>query len=192
VTWLFEWTMAYNQRKALILSACGEQPLPAAFIQLTARNSPMRVVFWTEYLPPYIGGVERNAQLLLPELHRRGIELLIVTSHHYLTLPDEESWQGIRVHRFAFTTALEKGDFTTWFRQQQKLAHLLDNFNPALYHIFSIGPSMVACLQLLQQQVKQGVKQQARPLIVSQINMQRAQCWHHPQCGRFCRPAGCR
>jgi glycosyltransferase involved in cell wall biosynthesis len=102
--------------------------------------------------------------LLLQELQARGYEFVIVTSHHYMTLPDEEMWQGIPLYRFDFSTALGKGDLATWVRQQKRLAKIVDDFQPELHHVFGIGPSMVACLQIL--------KQKRVPLIASLANVE--------------------
>lgn len=124
----------------------------------------MRVMFWSEHFPPYIGGVERSAALLLQELQARGYEFVIITTHHYLTLPDEENWHGIPLYRFDFTASLAKGDLATWVREQKRLARVVEDFQPALHHIFGIGPSMVACLQIL--------RHNPVPLITSLANVE--------------------
>ena len=124
----------------------------------------MRILLWSDFFPPYVGGVERSAALLLPELLKRGIELTIVTPHHYLALPDEELWQGIPLYRFDFITALEKGDLATWGKEQRRLRQLMDQVQPDLIHIFAIGPSMMACLQLL--------RQRPTPVITSMVAME--------------------
>ena len=124
----------------------------------------MRVMFWSEHFPPYIGGVERSAALLLQELQARGHEFVIVTSHHYMTLPDNEMWHGIPLYRFDFSTALANGDLATWVHQQKRLAKIVEGFQPDLHHVFGIGPSMVACLQIL--------KQARAPLISSLANVE--------------------
>ena len=53
----------------------------------------MRVLVWSELFWPYIGGPE-----------------LLVTSHDYLQLPDEDSYEGIPVHRLPLRAALEDPD----------------------------------------------------------------------------------
>jgi glycosyltransferase involved in cell wall biosynthesis len=60
----------------------------------------MRVLFWSELFWPYIGGVETLSTKLLSALRKRGYEVIVVTSHHYLDLPDGAQYKGIPVYRF--------------------------------------------------------------------------------------------
>src|SRR4051812_28730189 len=124
----------------------------------------MRIMFWTEFFLPSIGGVERSATFLLAEMRKLAYEFVIVTSHHNWSIPDEELWHGIPVHRFSFGNALEKGDATTLMREQRRLERLVTSFDPELHHIFCIGPIMVACLQIL--------KKRPAPFIVSLCNVE--------------------
>jgi hypothetical protein len=54
------------------------------------------------------GGGEIVSAQLLPALCRRGYEFVVVTSHDYLTLPDEAHCAGIPVYRFPFRPALQQ------------------------------------------------------------------------------------
>ena len=54
-----------------------------------------RVLFWSEYYWPYIGGPEVMATRLLPALRDRGFRFTVLTSQHELDLPSEDEVDGI-------------------------------------------------------------------------------------------------
>jgi glycogen(starch) synthase len=99
-----------------------------------------RVLFASEFFWPYVGGAERLAAALLPALRERGYEFLIVTSHDYLDLPDEGSFEGIPLHRIAFRPALASRDLDRVVEASRQLARLKAAFRPDLVHLNSVGP----------------------------------------------------
>jgi len=99
-----------------------------------------RVLFASEFFWPYVGGAERLAAALLPALRERGYEFLIVTSHDYLDLPDEERFQDIPLRRIAFRPALASQDLDRVVEARRQLAGLKAAFRPDLVHLNSVGP----------------------------------------------------
>lgn len=100
----------------------------------------MRILFWSQYFWPYIGGAETFAAHLLPALRRRGHELVIVTSQAYLDLPDEAEYRGIPVYRWPFLAALKSRDVQQIAVLRGRLTDLLRRFQPDVIHSNSLGP----------------------------------------------------
>lgn len=66
----------------------------------------MRVLLATDFYPPFVGGTERQVEILAGELSARGHEVHVATVWHR-GLPYEEKYGGILVHRLeALTTRL--------------------------------------------------------------------------------------
>ena len=61
----------------------------------------MRLLFWTAVYWPYIGGIEVFSSKLLAALRGRGHEVAVVTSHGSLDLPDEDTHEGVPIHRIS-------------------------------------------------------------------------------------------
>src|SRR4030042_5953155 len=93
-----------------------------------------RVLFWSELFWPYIGGAEVFAAGLLPRLHERGHEFLVVTCHGEQELPDEDDFQGIPVCRLPVRTALAAGDLRALTSALAAVVRLERSFAPDLVH----------------------------------------------------------
>ncbi len=104
---------------------------------------PMRVLHWSEYFWPYIGGVEVGARQVLPLLEERNCEIVVVTGHHNLDLPDEDTYGRIRVRRFRFAAAFSSGDLEQLIRLRREIGELKRAFRPDLVHVNQIGPSVL-------------------------------------------------
>src|SRR5918999_2264168 len=59
---------------------------------------PVRVLMASDFYPPFIGGAERQVQLLSKELVGRGYEVHVATVWHK-GLPEDEDDEGVSVHR---------------------------------------------------------------------------------------------
>lgn len=106
-------------------------------------NRPaMRVLYWTEYLWPYIGGIQVMASQTLPALRRRGYEIAAVTCHGAVDQPDEEQAAGISVHRFHIRRGLARHDVAHLAEIAGRIADLKRRFKPDLVHLNVTGPSM--------------------------------------------------
>jgi len=110
----------------------------------------MRILFWSELFWPYGGGVEVLAAKVLPALSKRNYEFIVVTSHDYLDLPDEEEYKGIPVYRFPFREALSSGNFSKLISARQGVVKVKKRFAPDLVHASMIGPSTLFHLQTLE------------------------------------------
>lgn len=107
----------------------------------------MRVMFWCQLFLPYIGGGEVFAMRLIPMLRERGHEIIIVTSHGSLDLPDEDDFMGIKVHRLPFQEALAGGEVRRVMATQQRLASIKRSFRPELVHLNLQDPSVFFHIQ---------------------------------------------
>ena len=101
----------------------------------------MRVLYWTELFWPYIGGVEVLSTKLIPALLERGYEVIVVTSHDHLDLPDEARYKGIPVYRFPFRKALATRNLHQLMEARHWVAKLKRAFAAHLVHINGVGPS---------------------------------------------------
>jgi glycogen(starch) synthase len=102
----------------------------------------MRLLYWTEYLWPYIGGIQVMASQTLPALQRRGYEIAAVTCHGAVDLPDDERAGGISVHRFPILQGLAGHDIAGLAAIAGRIADLKRRFKPDLVHLNFTGPSM--------------------------------------------------
>lgn len=103
----------------------------------------MRVLFWTDWFLPSIGGVEVFSARLLPDLARRGHEITVVAGHHTSGLPGVVDWDGVTVRRFLFHPVLAASDVGRMTAALQEVARLKRIVQPELIHLNTLGPSVV-------------------------------------------------
>jgi glycogen(starch) synthase len=107
-----------------------------------------RLLFWTESFWPYVGGVEVLGTKLVLALRERGYQIAVVTSHGSLTLPDDDLYEGIPVHRLPFHRAFAQRDIAQLAEIHRRLVRLRDGFRPDLVHMHHVGPSAILCQQV--------------------------------------------
>jgi glycogen(starch) synthase len=107
----------------------------------------LRVLYWTEAFFPYVGGTEALGRTLVTGLQRLGHELLVVTSHGDLDLPDEDEFEGIPVRRFPFQAAATSRDVFQLAEIRSQAAALKRSYAPDLIHVNAVGPSLLVQLQ---------------------------------------------
>jgi glycogen(starch) synthase len=107
----------------------------------------MKILYWAELFPPYVGGASILGGKLTGALVRRGHTVEVVTSHRGLDLPDEDEHDGIPLHRFGFWHALAEGGPEAVLRQRRRLGRLKERFGPDLLHLNLTGPSGIFHLQ---------------------------------------------
>ncbi|MGH7825142.1 MAG: glycosyltransferase family 4 protein [Candidatus Binatia bacterium] len=112
-------------------------------------GSTMRVLYWSELFWPYIGGVEVLSAKLLPELRDRGCEIIVVTSHDFLDLPDRAEYKGISIYRFPFRSAISTGNIGQLFELRGEVSKLKQTFQPDLVHVNAVSPSVLFHLQTI-------------------------------------------
>lgn len=107
----------------------------------------MRVLYWTDWFLPSIGGVEVFSARLLPALAARGHDITVVAGHHEAGLPDEVDWHGVRVLRFLFHQTLATADPGRTVALMNRIAQLKRAFRPDLTHLNTLGPSVLFHLE---------------------------------------------
>lgn len=99
----------------------------------------MKIVIWTESFWPYIGGVETFTAKLLPDLKKKGCDITVITGHQSFDLPDEETYEGIKLHRFKFREAVENKDFEQIMQIKKKVERVLSTADIVNIHMFGPG-----------------------------------------------------
>ncbi|MFC1550424.1 glycosyltransferase family 4 protein [Candidatus Neomarinimicrobiota bacterium] len=104
----------------------------------------MRILFWTGFFPPNIGGIEVFSAQLVTALKDRGHDLCILTSHSGQQLPDKMDYYGISVYRFQFYNSLLNNDLKAMKHIQIAVKQLKQEFQPEIIHlnIFASEPSL--------------------------------------------------
>ena len=102
----------------------------------------MRVLFWTDWFLPSIGGVEIFAARLLPALARRGHEVTVIAGHHCDGLPEETDFDGVLVRRFPFHQALAARELGALSETLRQVSRLKQELRPELVHLNTLGPSV--------------------------------------------------
>jgi len=110
----------------------------------------VRVLYLSEFFHPYLGGPEVLSAALLPEMVRRGHEVLAVSSHGDEPLADEESWRGVTIRRQPWRRALESHRPALVGDMVRRLAALKRSFEPDVIHLGAVGPSAVFHLRTAQ------------------------------------------
>ncbi len=100
-----------------------------------------RILFWTEYFWPFIGGAEIFAVQLIHELESRGFEFLVVTGQFKSSLPSNDEFNGIPIRRFPFQKAL-MGNFVLINEIKRDLEELKKDFKPDLIHANTTFPAL--------------------------------------------------
>lgn len=100
----------------------------------------MRILFWSQYFWPDIGGSETFALNLLSVLQERGYEFIVVAAHLDSGASDKAEYNGIPIYRFSLREALATGDLQQILMLSQELNCLNLTFRPDVVHVNSIGP----------------------------------------------------
>jgi glycogen(starch) synthase len=107
----------------------------------------VRVLVWTDWYLPSIGGVEVFSARLLPALVRKGYEITVVAGHHRAGLPDRVDCDGVDVRRFWFHRALAANDVERVTQMLAQVAELKRTLAPELIHLNTLGPSLLFHLE---------------------------------------------
>ena len=107
----------------------------------------MKILYWAELFPPYVGGASILGGKLTRALVGRGHTVEVVTSHRGLDLSDEDAHEGIPVHRFAFWHALAEGGPEAVLRLRRRFGRLKERFAPDVIHLNLTGATGIFHLQ---------------------------------------------
>ncbi|MDQ6888011.1 MAG: glycosyltransferase family 4 protein [Gemmatimonadota bacterium] len=94
-----------------------------------------RVLFWCDFFWPLIGGVEVLSSRLVPALRDRGHEIEVVSLQEE-SLPSEDSYHGVPVHRYPITQAVTGRDVQLWTDIRRDVAALKRRFRPEIVHVY--------------------------------------------------------
>lgn len=101
----------------------------------------MRLLVWSGFYWPYVGGAEVNGVKLFSALRHRGYEVAVVTSHSELDLPDYDTFEGVPIHRIPFLSSIQNRDPAAFLAAQQRAAKLKSSFAPDVIHVNLTDPS---------------------------------------------------
>ena len=110
----------------------------------------MKILYWTEQLYPYIGGVELITDHFLAALDREGYELSVIARKGELT-PEGPTVPGtdIPVHYFSFKEAFTSNRFDKIVAITKQIGALKAQLEPDLIHLNFCGPSLIFHLRTL-------------------------------------------
>ncbi len=103
----------------------------------------MRVLFWTDWFLPSIGGVEVFSARLLPALACRGHQITVIAGHHEAGLPDVIDFMGVSVRRHWFHEALKANDVERTASLLTTVSRLKRALAPDVIHLNTLGPSVL-------------------------------------------------
>jgi glycosyltransferase involved in cell wall biosynthesis len=95
----------------------------------------VKVLYWTDFFLPHIGGVETFGGDLIPALQARGHEVTVVTSSHKADLPAVEHVGSIPVHRFQMWKALRTSDLQGLVSIRRAVSALKRQLRPDITHL---------------------------------------------------------
>lgn len=109
----------------------------------------MKLLYWTPFFLPDIGGIETLSAKLLPKLQRRNYDIVVVASHGEYGVVDKTELNGIPVFRFHFRDVFGKHDLRQLFKLREQVIKLKQSFKPDLIHIHMSDPSVFFHLSTL-------------------------------------------
>ena len=101
----------------------------------------MRILHCTDLYYPQPGGLERVAQVLAESFARQGHQVDVLTSHFIPGLPDEETHEGVRIHRRPMLAALMANDPASIAACIHSARALQADIRPDLVHLHVPSPT---------------------------------------------------
>jgi glycogen(starch) synthase len=100
----------------------------------------VRILVWSEYSWPYVGGTEIQAMLLWPELLARGHDVTIFSGQAHHVQANTEAVRGVRIHRLPLRAALASGDPRRVAALCRDVSALRRRVAPDVVVVASLGP----------------------------------------------------
>ncbi|MDX1740191.1 MAG: glycosyltransferase family 4 protein [Rhodothermales bacterium] len=113
----------------------------------------MRVLVWTPFFHPDVGGIESLLAEILPLMREGGIDFSVVASHGPSKMPDRSDYRGIPVHRFAFREAIESQQPLRILELRSRIQSLKQGLRPDLVHVHFADPSVFFHLETSRQRI---------------------------------------
>jgi len=110
------------------------------------KPEPVRLLYWTEFHWPTIGGVETYAVQFIPALRRRGYEVAVITTQQY-DYREEEILDGTTIHRLPFHEVLRARDPEAFIKLRRQVEAVWNDFAPDVIHANLYGPSIALHLE---------------------------------------------
>lgn len=95
----------------------------------------MKILYWTDFFLPHIGGIETFGADLISALLARGHEVSVVTSSSGKNLPAIDHIEGIPVHRFQTWDAIRTNDLKTLVAVRRAVTALKRELKPDITHL---------------------------------------------------------
>ncbi|MFN8024878.1 MAG: glycosyltransferase family 4 protein [Acidimicrobiia bacterium] len=95
----------------------------------------MRILTFTPYFPPHLGGLETLVGELTADLVRRGHEVAVFTSSEPLGLPEHDEWHGAAVRRFPLHSPLYRNEVRRLAEVRSAFGAAREAFAPDLTHV---------------------------------------------------------
>lgn len=95
----------------------------------------MRVILWSEFYLPSLGGVEVWSRDLMRALQARGMEFIVIASHDGVRRPDVMIYEGLTVHRFRFLQSIQHNDLRGMREIVERIRQIHADFQPDLIHL---------------------------------------------------------
>ena len=105
-------------------------------------DKKIKILYWTPFFLPDIGGIETLSAKLLPLLQEQGYDITVLTSHGKYDVPDSTLFKGIPVFRFHTRNAIGKRDVRRISEIRSQVSRLKQSFQPDLIHIHMSDPSI--------------------------------------------------
>ena len=105
-------------------------------------NKKIKILYWTPFFLPDIGGIETLSAKLLPLLQEQGYDITVLTSHGKYDVADRTEFIGIPVFRFHTRSAIGKRDLFRISEIRSQVSRLKQSFQPDLIHIHMSDPSI--------------------------------------------------
>jgi glycogen(starch) synthase len=102
----------------------------------------VRVVYLVERFWPLLGGVEVLSARLLPDLRARGHEIVVVTGREHESLPEEDTYAGMKVHRLPLTEPLHDRDLPSLLAVQRRVTAIVRELGAELVHVAFTGAAI--------------------------------------------------
>jgi glycogen(starch) synthase len=95
----------------------------------------MRILTFTPYFPPNVGGLETLVGELVGDLAARGHTLLVVTSSEPGDLPADDEWRGVPVRRLPLHTPLARNEIRRIAEVRGAFAAIKREFRADVVHV---------------------------------------------------------
>src|SRR4029453_2842674 len=95
----------------------------------------MRILVFTPFFPPSIGGLETLVAELVGELATRDHDVLVMASAAPGDLPKTDEWQGVPVRRVPLHAPLARNDVRRITATRRSIAAIKTAFAPEVVHV---------------------------------------------------------